>query len=246
MKSLPMALLIAAGSVRAQKAFEVVSVHADQGPFKPPSFALSADDSFQDPHGHFHADFALPNYIQFAYKLWLTEDERSAMMAKLPGWVSMDRFEIEAIAPLNTTKDQYRLMMQRLLAGRFGLKLHFEQTERPVLAMVLAKPGKAGPKLIPHAQGPPCGGKPKPGLFPAECYTYLAMPIQDGIFQLGARATSMDLIADFVGDFAGRSGEIGRRVVDQTGLTGLWDFTLEIATPNQIRAQDAAHYEPRA
>lgn len=53
-------------------AFEVASVHEDKGQFKPPSFALSADELFQEPNGRFHADFALPNYIQFAYKIWLT------------------------------------------------------------------------------------------------------------------------------------------------------------------------------
>lgn len=68
-------------------AFEVASVHEDKGPFKRPSFALSSDDSFREPNGRFHADFALPNYIQFAYKILLTPEERRAMLAKLPRWV---------------------------------------------------------------------------------------------------------------------------------------------------------------
>ena len=218
-------------------AFEVASVHEDKGPFKRPSFPLSSNEVFQEPNGRFHADFALPAYIQFAYKIWLTGEERRAMVAKLPEWVDTDRFDIEATAPLHATKDQYRLMMQALLADRFGLKLHFEQRELPVLAMVLAKPGRPGPKLIPHEQGQSCDEEPKPETYPNECYSYPAMPLKDGMFLFGSRATSMDLIADFVGDLAGRSGEIGRRVVDQTGLTGLWDFTLEAAPPTQT--QDA-------
>ncbi len=224
-------------------AFEVASVHQDKGPFQPPSFPLSADDLFQEPNGRFHADFALPNYIQFAYKIWLTPEERRAMLAKLPEWVATDRFDIEATAPLHATKDQYRLMMQALLASRFGLKLHFEQKERPVLAMVLANPGRPGPKLIPHERGQSCGEKPNPETYPKECYSYSAMPIQDGVILLGSRAASMDLIADFLGDVGGRSGAIGRRVVDQTGLAGLWDFTLETAWPAQTPPtppQDAA------
>jgi len=56
---------------------------------------------------------------------------------------------------------------------------------------------------------------------------------------LGSRVASMNLIADFLGDVVGRTGEIGRRVVDQTGLTGLWDFTLETAWPTQTPPQDA-------
>lgn len=260
MKSIAMLLLAwivaTASSVYAQKAvahvpdwrnaaggalaFEVASIHEDKGPFKPPSFPLSADELFQEPNGRFHADFALPNYIQFAYKIWLTPEERRAMLAKLPAWVATDRFDIEAKAPLHATKDQYRLMMQTLLAERFGLKLHLEQKERPVLAMVLANPGRPGPKLIPHEQGQSCSEKPKPETYPKECYSYSAIPIKDGMILLGSRAASMHLIADFVGDVGGRSGEIGRRVVDRTGLAGLWDFTLRTAWPPQTPPQDAA------
>nr|WP_156785196.1 TIGR03435 family protein [Terriglobus roseus] len=107
--------------------FEVASIHPDDGPFKSPSFAMSADDSFRDPKGRFHADFALPVYIQFAYKIWLTNNERKEMIGALPEWVEKQRFDIEATAPENATKDQYRQMMQTLLAERFGLKLHLRR-----------------------------------------------------------------------------------------------------------------------
>jgi uncharacterized protein (TIGR03435 family) len=50
----------------------------------------------------------------------------------------------------------------------------------------------------------------------------------------------MDQIGKFVGSSAGATGEIGRRVVDQTGLTGLWDFTLAAPPPAQASPQDAA------
>jgi uncharacterized protein (TIGR03435 family) len=41
----------------------------------------------------------------------------------------------------------------------------------------------------------------------------------------------MDLIGKFLGSVAGGAGEIARPVVDQTGLVGRWDYTLEIADP---------------
>ena len=147
-------------------AFEVASVRQDDGPFQPPSFALSDDDWFREPTGRFHADFGLPTYLEFAYKSHLTGEERKAVLAKLPDWVRTDRFLIQATAPLHVTKDQYRLMMQALLAERFGLKLHFEMREMPVLTMVLAKPGLPGPRLIPHDKGQPCQEKTTPGTFP--------------------------------------------------------------------------------
>lgn len=221
-------------------AFEVASIREDKGPFKPPTFALSNDDWFRDPHGRFHADFSLLTYVQFAYKVSLTGEEEHAVMEKLPEWVKSARFDIEATAPLNATKDQYRVMMQKLLADRFQLKVHFEQREMPVLAMVLVKQGLPGPRLIPHERGLPCGEKPQAEIFPAECYGYQAKPSRDGMYIAGARATSMDLIANFIGNQAGYSGDISRRVVDRTGLTGPWDFTVEAAPPHQQQAQEGA------
>jgi uncharacterized protein (TIGR03435 family) len=218
--------------------FEVASIKKATGPFQRPSFPLSSDDAFREPNGHFHADFALPNYIQFAYKIWFTDEEVRAMLAKLPRWAETDRFDIEARAPLHATKDQYRLMMQALLAERFGLRLHFEQRELPVLAMVLARPGRPGPKLIPHEQGQSCDEKPKPETFPEQCYGVLAMPGKDGMVLYGSRATAMPAIAEFVAVAVGRTGDIGRRVVDQTGLSGLWDFTLQAAAPDRTILKD--------
>ena len=89
-----------------------------------------------------------------------------------------------------------------------------------------------------HEQGQSCDEKPKPETFPEQCYGVLAMPAKDGMFRYGSRATSMPAIADFVAVAVGRTGDIGRRVVDQTGLSGLWDFTLEAAPPDQTILKD--------
>jgi uncharacterized protein (TIGR03435 family) len=169
---------------------------------------------------------------------------RTLAVSHLPEWVKSDRFAIEAVAPQHATKDQYRLMMQSLLADRFGLRLHFEQTEVPVQAMMLVKPGKPGLRLIPHEQGQGCEEIPKPETFPKVCYGYIATPAKDGMLLLGSRATSMSLIGNFVGNMAGGSGEIGHRVVDQTGLTGLWDFTLESDPPMRKPAPDVPSAGP--
>lgn len=218
--------------------FEVASIHPDDGPFKGPSFALSADESFRDPQGRFHADFALPTYIQFAYKIWLTDEERKEMLAALPEWVEKQRFDIEATAPEHATKDQYRQMMQTLLSERFGLKLHFEKKDRPVLAMFLVKPDIPGSRLIPHDKGQPCDEKPLAETYPGQCYTYAARMDKSGLWLSGSRATTMELLGNFVGSLGGNSGEISRRVVDKTGLTGLWDFTLLALPPVKMPGTD--------
>ncbi len=210
--------------------FDVASVRLDKGEFRPPTFALSADDWFREPNGRFFADFPIATYIEFAYKQWLTGEEKHAMLAGLPDWVSHDRYTIEATAPLHATKDQYRLMMQALLAERFGLKLHIEQREMPVLAMTLISPGKTGPKLISHDKGVPCDAAPSPEVYPPFCYGFSARPKGKGT-EFGSRNSPMELIGKFLGSVAGGTGEISRPVVDQTGLTGRWDYTLEIAQP---------------
>lgn len=217
--------------------FGVASIRPDDGPFHPPSFALSADDWFREPNGRFHADFTVATYIEFAYKLWLTGEQRRVMLEHLPAWVGGQRYAIEATAPLHATKDQYRLMMQQLLAERFALKLHFEEREMPVLVMTLEKPGKTGPRLIPHEQGPACDAKATADVYPSECYSFSMMP-KDGQFLLGSRGTSMELIAEFLGNLGGSGGEITRPVIDRTGLRGQWDFTLMAVAPPKEGATD--------
>jgi uncharacterized protein (TIGR03435 family) len=209
--------------------FEVVSVRLDKGEFRTPSFALSSDEWFSDPHGRFHADFPVSVYIEFAYKIWPTGEEENTMLAGLPAWVKDDRYAIEATAPQHATKDQYRLMMQSTLAERFGLKLHVDNREMPVLLMTLEKPGKTGPNLIPHDQGPPCHTSATDTI--TDCYGFTAKPAKDGLVQFGSRGAPMESIGKFLGSTGGMTGEISRPVVDRTGLSGLWDFTLQVASP---------------
>lgn len=238
-KSMPAWQEAAGGSMQ----FEVASIREDKGPFEPPSFALSADDWFRDPNGRFHADFTAAAYIMFAYKLWVPAEERDVMLAHAPDWVKTVRFKIEATAPLHATKDQYRLMMQSLLAERFGMKVHFEDREMPVLEMTLLKPAKPGPKLTPHAQGLDCDAKPAADTFPPFCYGYMARP-ENGGWMAGSRATSMKQIGNFLGSVGESTGETGRPVVDKTGLTGLWDFTMWAQTPGQKADPNATQQAP--
>ena len=58
-------------------------------------------------------------------------------------WI-WDQFDITARIPAGATKEQLRLMEQRLLVERFGLKLHHEQREMQVYELTVAK---NGPKL---------------------------------------------------------------------------------------------------
>src|SRR5579863_2260586 len=144
-------------SAGGKMSFDVASVKPSKGAFVPPDFPLDFGDGYRATGGYFKADFPLWTYIQFAYKILPGEEQNRETQAHLPGWARTDRYTIDARAPsANPTKDQMRLMMQSLLAERFHLAAHFETREQPVLALTLAKPGKVGPKLRPHGDGPSC------------------------------------------------------------------------------------------
>jgi uncharacterized protein (TIGR03435 family) len=231
--------------------FEVASIRQSKpGPSAPmPNFALDNGDSyapFPDPRGRFTADFPLWVYIQFAYRLSLTPEQTDSMLAHLPKWAATDYFEIHAKAEGNPTKNQMRLMMQSLLADRFRLAVHFQTREVPVFALVLEKPGRTGPKLRPHSDGPPCDVHmpgPAPGnsanmdgVFPRVCDAFIKIPVANHEMLLGSRNTTMKLIADSLSSV----DRLGRPVVDQTGLTGRFDFTLQWTPDSNGPAQSAA------
>jgi uncharacterized protein (TIGR03435 family) len=232
--------------------FDVASIRQSKpGTSAPmPNFALDNGDSFTslgDPGRRFTADFPLPVYIQFAYKLSLTPEQTDSMLAHLPKWVATDYFEIHAKVEGNPTKDQMRLMMQSLLADRFKLAVHFETQQVPVFALVLEKPGRAGPRLRPHADGPPCDvhmPMPAPGnaansdaVFPRICDAFIKIPAPNHEMLLGSRNTTMKLIADSLPSLGG----LGRPVVDQTGLSGRFDFTLQWTPESNGLAQSGAN-----
>jgi uncharacterized protein (TIGR03435 family) len=204
-------------------AFEIASVKpGEPGKSRPASFPLSADDSYGPTGGHFSADLLLMTYIQFAYKLWMTRDQVESILAHMPGWVASQNFEIEARAPGNPTKDQMRLMMQSLLADRFKLAVHFEDHEGPVLALTLVKPGKMGPRLRPHSDGPGCDAT-DPDVFPETCDAYAVIGRANGMREVGSRNTTMDVLAQALPFL----GNLGRPVLNRTGLDGRFDFTLD-------------------
>src|SRR5579871_6851170 len=216
-------------------AFEVASVKLASA-FAPPSFPLDPGDAYADTGGRFRAFFPLQTYITFAYKLSLTPEQRSAIFSRVPDWVAMDRYAIEAKAPTpNPTKDQMRLMMQSLLAERFHLPIHFETRETSILALTLVKPGKLGPKLIHHEDGPPCDIPPPAGAVLDRC-DVMALFNRDGLSTAASRNNTISYIA---GALPGL-GHLSRPVVDQTGLTGRFDFTLEFAREqNSASATDS-------
>jgi uncharacterized protein (TIGR03435 family) len=127
-------------------------------------------------------------------------------------------------------------MVQSLLAERFKLAVHFETRVFPAFGMSLVKPGQPGPKLRPHSEGVPCEATPatndplRPGgsVFPPVCDVVM-FTIQGGHdAKGGSRNTTLPMMAAALPGM----GRLDHAMVDQTGLTGRYDFTIEF-TPER-------------
>lgn len=239
---------IAAGG---KKSFDVASIKRDTSgkPF-PPKFPISGDDSYFGNTTLFTSGLPLATDIAFAYKLLPSEGQQ--LRSQLPKWAQTETFDIEARAAVPSTKDQMRLMMQSLLDERFKLKVHFETKERPVFALILVKTGKTGPQLRRYAEDPPCAntlaGPPKmtAGELPPLCYAMFLFPgTANGasVLTWGSRNVSMRQIADDMG--AAPNANLDRPVVDQTGLSGNFDFVMNFsARPAMTTDATSADSEP--
>jgi bla regulator protein blaR1 len=127
-------------------------------------------------------------------------------------------------------------MMQSLLKKRFGLVVHFDTQDTPVLEMKLMKQGTLGPQLHRHENGPSCDvkGLRQPGtelrdtdIFPSQCGGVEAEAGPNQTIVMGSRDVALGTIANSF-----EVGRVGRPVVDATGLTGKYDFKLTW-TPNR-------------
>ena len=216
---------------------------------------VSADDARSSAGGLFIATRqGLYRYISFAYKLSGTQElalrfNMFSGMPKsgVPAWVTggfdtpPEYFDIEARAPANTTIDQMRLMMRSLLADRFHLAVHYTTADAPVFALVLIKPGVTGPNLQPHPPSDPCiasvpgqssTSAPRPatvssaiGNLPPVCGVIAHVPSSEPGQHYGGRGVPLSLFATSVPTMTGLAAT-PRPVVDQTSLSGLYDFTL--------------------
>jgi uncharacterized protein (TIGR03435 family) len=186
-------------------------------------------------------NYPLMGLISFAYRM--TTGQQSTFADMSPAWVRDTRYSVTArTEKTDVTKDELRLMMRTLLAERFAMAAHYESRQTPVFAAQLVKPGQLGPRLRPHpADGcsraipkEPMYGATAPsetiaGGFPALCGGLLMMSSSTPThFQIGARDVTVVSITSALASW----GDLGRPVVDQTGLTGSYDFALEF-TPKR-------------
>ncbi len=162
-----------------------------------------------------------------------------------PSWLASERYDLQTVEPRDTTKEQFGLMMQKLLADRFHLTLHHESKEFQGYELVVAKGGSKLKETSPEdaAFDPATAGPPPPGpgrgnppkldangfmsLDRPGLVMMMRMSDKGGIAaHMTARAQTLDRLTEALGN------EMKRPVVDKTGLNGKYDFTLEYAPDN--------------
>jgi uncharacterized protein (TIGR03435 family) len=197
-------------------AFEVATVRPSRADGGLTNYHISTE--------RFHAENAtLTALIRFAYDIH-SDDQ----VPKEPGWIASEKFDVDAkiddaevqamgkMLP-DAKFEQFRLMVQSLLEDRFKLKVSTRMKELPVYALVVAK---NGPHLTAVSIAPEAVMRHMPTLSGGSSG------------ELKAGSVSMAMFTRWLSG----SDDTGNRVVmDATGLTGVYDFTLSW-TPESMHA----------
>lgn len=160
------------------------------------------------------ASATLQQLIQYAY------DVQPLQITGGPAWVSRSRFQIDARTERATTPEQMRAMVRQMLADRFGLKVHSDVQERAIYRLVVAREdGKLG-RLLYRVEDTECGGS-NPQPCDLSAWSGGLMSSGMGLQQLAAALFNRS-----------ETTGVDRPVVDQTGLTGMFGFTLMFSSFN--------------
>jgi uncharacterized protein (TIGR03435 family) len=216
--------LVRAPRVRAQGAqavdaqspsFEVASIKEDH--------SGTLNRLFQSPGPGRFSTLNMParDLIEYAYNI------KPFQLSGGPGWTESQGYNIEAkaedslapeleILPRDQRVGQFRLMLRSLLSDRFKLILSHDTKELPMFALVVAK---GGPKLTPTAFVPPDPNGPKPT---APQPNGPRLQMRPGMI-IGVAQSMSGLV-----DLLSREPDLGgRMVLDQTGIKGNYDFTVQ-------------------
>ena len=79
-----------------------------------------------------------------------------------PAWLDTERFDVTATMPPETTKEQFRIMLQNLLIERFKMTVHKESKELPMYSLIVNKAPKMKETALTSPPPDSDGGPPRP------------------------------------------------------------------------------------
>ena len=194
--------------------FEVATIKPDTSSYGGPS-GLS--------HGRFSAtDVTIRGLLRFE-----AFDIPDARIVGGPKWMDSARFDIEAkLAPEDASRfdsltpseknAMKEAVVQKLLAERFQFRSHWEMQERPVYALTVAK---GGSKLQPTTNV-------KRGI---------SWSLSSG--KLQCKNVTLSQLADLLTQ--GAANELGRVVVDRSGVSGAYDLNVTWAPDTGASSSNA-------
>jgi len=228
----------APGSARAvldvpDEAFEVASVK--------PNRSGREQWEFDTPPGRvIGTNIALRDLIRFGYYIY-GGDFDSRIDA--PAWIKTSRYDVEGRTQGAASQARAMAMLRHLLAERFALKVHYEAREQPAYALVLARgDGRLGPSLTPNATdcaalsaandaARAAGAAPVISLDPD---TRPICGTRGGPGTITSGALTMEQLALQL------ARNVGRPVVNRTGLKGAFDWDLRWAPDHTSLDREAA------
>ena len=168
----------------------------------------------------FGADATVRSLIYRAYGLIDAQQQVSG-----PASIDSPTYAVDAGVPKGTTVEQFRIMLQKILAERFGLVVHHETKMLSGYDLVI---GKNGSKLKESATDPDAPSPPEIAGFPNLPGPGVNTNFGPGpVARMRVRQQPMSVIARMLSG----SSASGSTVIDKTGLNGKYDFTLTYQIP---------------
>jgi uncharacterized protein (TIGR03435 family) len=219
--AITLALALAQSSAPSQAAqFEVASVRPSSGGVSP-GLGLHIDGSQVR-----ITNLSLKTYVGLAFGLRPQQIEG-------PDWLGQPRFDVAAKMPDGASPDQAPAMLRALLADRFHMTSHRETRQLPVFALTVAKEGFA---LHPVAEkADPSAADDRPGVNVtaggggADLGRGASFTVADNHVEI--HRMTLRSIADLLTRLSDRP------VIDMTGITGMFDLTLDLAPEDFVAAQ---------
>lgn len=205
--------------------FEAVSVKRTRDAPRQSGNSCSGGPGTGDP-GLFRCEgAALSLLVAMAYNLQYYE-----LVA--PDWMNIggvNGYDIVARMTPSTTKEQFRGMLQTMLAQRFLLATHWGEKPYPEYTLRIEK---GGLKVKPvQDQGVAPAGKD--GVAASEVKPKFSMKVVGGYMHLEFVRKPFSMLADVLGTF------VTGRVSDGTGRAEVYDFTLDFMPDDRWRGFDS-------
>jgi uncharacterized protein (TIGR03435 family) len=182
----------------------------DVATIKPAASSPGRYFKMQGAHQFYAKNFTLNALVAAAYNL-----NPQHQILGGPSWTQDNRYDILAGAPgeIQPNQDEQMRMLRKLLTERFKLTFHYGQREMAIYSLTIAR---GGPKL-------------KESTAPVDKLPDLVSVVFPDHLRLPAHNATMEQFAAVM-----RHAWLDRPVVDQTGLSGKYDFDLEW-TPDETQ-----------